>query len=153
MPRVKQTTHPARRPGIMDRLRRRPARTEAKVTTKHSTNPITGTHKTTRTTETHPQGLGHHGHGGRGPMASNRRTHHTHAAAPVHHQRRKPSMGDKVSGAMMKLQGSLTRKPGKKVCCLRPILIGNKMLMKYRLLARGECTAPTAEEAIATIRL
>jgi hypothetical protein len=118
MPRVKQTTHPARRPGIMDRLRRRPARTEAKVTTKHSTNPITGTHKTTRTTETHPQGLGHHGHGGRGPMASNRRTHHTHTAAPVHHQRRKPSMGDKVSGAMMKLQGSLTRKPGKKVCCL-----------------------------------
>lgn len=109
-----RTTTTARKPGIMDRLRKRPAHhNEAKVTTKRSKNPITGTQKTTQTTETHPDGLGHHGHAGRGPMASNTRTHHT--AAPVHHQRRKPSMGDKISGAMMKMKGSMTKKPGVKV--------------------------------------
>jgi hypothetical protein len=113
MARTAHTT--ARKPGIMERLRRRPARQDAEVTTKQSKNPITGTHTTTKTTKTHPNGIGHHGHGGRGPMASNRHTHHTTTATPVHHQRRKPSMGDKVAGAMKKLEGSLTRKPGKKV--------------------------------------
>lgn len=38
------------------------------------------------------------------------------AAQPVHHHHRKPSVGDKISGAMMKLRGSLTRRPGLKVC-------------------------------------
>lgn len=32
-----------------------------------------------------------------------------------HHQRRRPSIGDKVSGAMLRLKGSLTRRPGVKV--------------------------------------
>ncbi|KAK5171262.1 uncharacterized protein LTR77_004406 [Saxophila tyrrhenica] len=114
MPRTTHTTTTARKPGLMSRLRARPARRrEAKVTTKHSKNPITGTHKTTRTTETHPNGLGHHGHGGRGPMASSSRTHHTTTtAAPVHHQRRKPSMGDKLVGG---LKRTFARSPGKKV--------------------------------------
>ena len=102
-----------RKPGIMDRLRKRPApRQPAEVTTKHSKNPITGTHTTTKTTKTHPRGVGHHGHGGRGPMASTTHTHHTTAAAPVQHHRRKPGISDKVSGAIMKMKGSLTRKPG-----------------------------------------
>ena len=35
---------------------------------------------------------------------------------PVHRHRRKATMGDKVSGALMRLRGSLTRKPGLKVC-------------------------------------
>lgn len=58
-------------------------------------------------------------------MASTHHTHHTTTsgagrttgttAAPAHHHRRKPSVGDKVSGAMMKLKGSLTHKPGVKV--------------------------------------
>lgn len=37
--------------------------------------------------------------------------------APATHHRRKPSMGDKVSGALTKLKGSLTKKPGVKVSC------------------------------------
>ena len=36
-------------------------------------------------------------------------------AAPVHHHKRHATMGDKVSGMMMKLRGSLTRRPGLKV--------------------------------------
>merc|ERR1711881_607683 len=36
-----------------------------------------------------------------------------------HHNRRKASMGDKVSGAMMKLRGSLTRRPGLKAAGTR----------------------------------
>ncbi|KAF1982768.1 hypothetical protein K402DRAFT_307138, partial [Aulographum hederae CBS 113979] len=38
---------------------------------------------------------------------------------PVHHHRRRPSLGDKVSGAMMKLRGSLTRRPGLKAAGTR----------------------------------
>jgi hypothetical protein len=60
----------------------------------------TTTTTTTRTTRTH----GAHG------------VHGTHGrAAPVHHHKRHATMGDKVSGMMMKLRGSLTRRPGLKV--------------------------------------
>lgn len=38
---------------------------------------------------------------------------------PVHHQRRHASIGDKISGAMMKLRGSLTRRPGLKAAGTR----------------------------------
>lgn len=106
----------SREPGLMSRLRRRH---NAEVTTKESTNPITGTHTVTKKTKTHPQGLGHHGHAGRGPLAgegsttanANKRT----TLTTGHHHKRRPSVGDKVSGAMMKLKGSLTRRPGLKV--------------------------------------
>lgn len=110
-----------RKPGIMDRLRKRPPPRQqpAEVHTKRSKNPITGTQTTTQTTKTHPRGVGHHGHGGRGPMATDRRTHHTTTAAPVQHHRRKPGIGDKLSGGLMKMKGSLTRKPGLKVRYLR----------------------------------
>jgi len=65
---------------------------------------LTGRHThTTRTTRSHP-----HGH------------HHTHVvAAPVHHQKRKPTLSDKVSGALMKIKGSLTRRPGLKAAGTR----------------------------------
>lgn len=63
------------------------------------------------------------------PVTSRRskRTHHTSApvmtntttAAPVHHHQRKPSMGDKLSGAMLKLKGSLTHRPGQKAAGTR----------------------------------
>ena len=33
----------------------------------------------------------------------------------VHHQKRRASLGDKISGALLKLKGSLTRRPGTKV--------------------------------------
>ncbi|RPB28374.1 hypothetical protein L211DRAFT_777517 [Terfezia boudieri ATCC MYA-4762] len=34
---------------------------------------------------------------------------------PVHHHKRRPSIGDKISGAMLKLKGSLTNRTGRKV--------------------------------------
>ncbi|KAF2256332.1 hypothetical protein BU26DRAFT_472502 [Trematosphaeria pertusa] len=37
----------------------------------------------------------------------------------VHHQKRHATMGDKVSGALMKLRGSLTRRPGLKAAGTR----------------------------------
>ncbi|KAF1825095.1 uncharacterized protein K489DRAFT_306028, partial [Dissoconium aciculare CBS 342.82] len=42
--------------------------------------------------------------------------HHTTAAGAP---RRKVSMGDKLSGAMMKLRGSVTRRPGLKAAGTR----------------------------------
>jgi hypothetical protein len=65
--------------------------------TPHTTTTTTTTTKTTR----------HHGVG------------HGATAAPVHHHKRKPSMGDKVSGAMLKLKGSLTGRPGVKAAGTR----------------------------------
>ncbi|EPE34536.1 hypothetical protein GLAREA_10230 [Glarea lozoyensis ATCC 20868] len=56
------------------------------------------------------------------------RTHHTththtrttrSSAQPVVHHKRHASIGDKVSGAMMKLRGSLTRRPGLKAAGTR----------------------------------
>ncbi|KHN96957.1 uncharacterized protein MAM_05066 [Metarhizium album ARSEF 1941] len=37
----------------------------------------------------------------------------------VHHQKRKPTVRDKVSGALMKLRASLTRRPGLKAAGTR----------------------------------
>ncbi|PTB68045.1 hypothetical protein BBK36DRAFT_2870 [Trichoderma citrinoviride] len=37
----------------------------------------------------------------------------------VHHQQRKPTLKDKVSGAIMRLKGSLTRRPGVKAAGTR----------------------------------
>ncbi|KAF2235204.1 hypothetical protein EV356DRAFT_532208 [Viridothelium virens] len=47
--------------------------------------------------------------------------HHTTttARAPAHHHKRHATLGDKISGALMKLQGSLTRRPGKKAAGTR----------------------------------
>ncbi|ORY68781.1 uncharacterized protein BCR38DRAFT_406678 [Pseudomassariella vexata] len=33
----------------------------------------------------------------------------------VHHQKRKATIGDKISGAILKLKGTLTHRPGEKV--------------------------------------
>ncbi|KAJ5087159.1 hypothetical protein N7456_010775 [Penicillium angulare] len=46
------------------------------------------------------------------PHASHRTTKHHHVA---HHHKRKVTFGDKVSGAMLKMKGSLTGRPGVKV--------------------------------------
>jgi hypothetical protein len=53
-----------------------------------------------------------------------RRTYHTQpevtlAAAPVHHQGRRPSLSDKVTGAILKLKGSITNRPGQKAAGTR----------------------------------
>ncbi|KAK8139722.1 hypothetical protein PG984_000845 [Apiospora sp. TS-2023a] len=37
----------------------------------------------------------------------------------VHHQKRHATLGDKISGAMLKLKGSLTRRPGQKAAGTR----------------------------------
>ncbi|KAK0752518.1 hypothetical protein B0T18DRAFT_388442 [Schizothecium vesticola] len=39
--------------------------------------------------------------------------------APVHHQQRRPSIGDKISGALLKLKGTLTGRPGQKAAGTR----------------------------------
>lgn len=93
---------------------------------KHSTNPITGS--TTTTTTKKQTTHGHH-HNGTGTTSGTGRHHAAGTTTGRHHattgtagtstatrQHRKPSVGDKMSGAMMKLRGSLTGKPGLKVC-------------------------------------
>jgi hypothetical protein len=88
-PRTTRTTRSTARPSLKTRLlggRRTARRAPATTTT------TTTTTKTTRTTG------GHHA-----------------TAAPVQHHKRHATMGDKVSGALMKLRGSLTRRPGLKV--------------------------------------
>ena len=90
----------ARRPGMMSRLRARAGgRRAAPVTTTTTT--------TTTTRRSNGIGASHHTHGG------------LTGAGPVHHQRRRASIGDKVSGALMKLRGSLTRRPGLKAAGTR----------------------------------
>ncbi|KXT09791.1 hypothetical protein AC579_8873 [Pseudocercospora musae] len=116
MPRTRttKTTH-SKSGGLLSRLRNR---NQAKVSTTQSTNPLTGTTTTTQKTKTHPNGVGFRGHGGRGPLASNHESHYTSGPTHVHHKR-KPSVGDKISGAMTKLKGSITRRPGKKAAGTR----------------------------------
>ncbi|KJK84649.1 hypothetical protein H634G_00170 [Metarhizium anisopliae BRIP 53293] len=60
-------------------------------------------HHTTTTTTTRPPRRG---------LFSRRPRH-------AHHQKRKPTMKDKVSGAFTKLRGSLTRRPGLKAAGAR----------------------------------
>ena len=117
-----RTTTTTAKPTLMSRLRNREP---AKVTIKEKTNPITGTRTVTKKTETHPKGIGHHGHGGNGPLASSTTgrstagrstTGTTRTRAPATHHQRTPGVGDKVGGAMTKLKGTLTGKPGVKVC-------------------------------------
>lgn len=56
-----------------------------------------------------------HGHGHTTTTTTTRRRHHRPAAVvPAHHKRR-PSIGDKIAGALMRLKGSLTRRSGVKV--------------------------------------
>ncbi|KZL78880.1 hypothetical protein CI238_07056 [Colletotrichum incanum] len=96
------TTAAPRRTGLFSRRRAAPT-----TSRHHHTTTTRTTHTTARPAK-------------RGGLFSRRRgpVHTTHAA-PVHHQRRKPSMGDKISGAMLKLKGTLTRRPGQKAAGTR----------------------------------
>jgi hypothetical protein len=89
------------KPTLMTRLRGRNANSRTVKTT---------TKVEPRTTAAH-----HHQHtnttGTLSRWGRNRRT-----AEPVVHHRRHASIGDKISGAMLKLKGSLTHRPGVKVC-------------------------------------
>jgi hypothetical protein len=95
------TTHTTTtaRPTFMSRFRRRPA---------YATDGAAATTTTTRrdrragVRDSHNVGGMHYGtHGG--------------TTAPIHHHKRHVTIGDKISGAMMKLRGSLTNRPGVKV--------------------------------------
>lgn len=119
MARTRQTTT---KPSLLSRLAGKKSTT---TTTKQSHNPLTGKTKTTSTTHSHGGATTTHGpHATHGTHATHGHTHNhatrgTTAANPVagthHTQRRKVTMGDKLSGAMMKLSGTITRRPGKKV--------------------------------------
>lgn len=100
MARSKPVTEPrAGNPGFLSRLRqRKQPTTMGKVTREEKTNPLTGTHTETVKRKTKPGGYGD-----------------KHKPAPGGVQRRKPGIGDKVGGAMKKIEGGLENKPGKKV--------------------------------------
>lgn len=89
-PRTARATRTTARPSLKTRLMG-----GRKTRTKRTPGTTVTTTTTTRTTRTTG---GHHGH-----------------ATPVHHHKRHATMGDKVSGMMMKLKGSLTHRPGLKV--------------------------------------
>ncbi|KAF4990432.1 hypothetical protein FGRMN_8472 [Fusarium graminum] len=103
MPLTRTHRHSAPRRSIFS-TRRAPARSHRHTTT------------TTTTTTTRKPRRGMFGGAGAG---TSRRTHATTTAAPVHHHQRRPSMKDKVSGALLKLKGSLTRRPGVKAAGTR----------------------------------
>jgi len=65
-------------------------------------------------------------------------------------QHRKPSMGDKLSGGLMNLKGSLTGKPGVKVSYFSMLQTrGNLLTMQFRLLALAAHMAPMAKAHVA----
>jgi hypothetical protein len=75
-------------------------------------NAKTRTVKTTTTVEPRTAHVAHNTRTtGRSRWGRNRRD-------PIVHRKRHATIGDKISGAMMKLKGSLTRRPGVKVCSL-----------------------------------
>ncbi|KAI6784437.1 uncharacterized protein J7T54_006482 [Emericellopsis cladophorae] len=82
-----------RRRGLFSRRRR--AATPTTTSTRHRS----------RKTEVHHHHHHHHNHLGGG--------------APVSHHKRHPTMKDKISGAMLKLKGSLTHRPGQKAAGTR----------------------------------
>lgn len=93
------------KPTLMTRLRGRNANTRTVKTT----------------TTVHPAGHTHHSTAAHhSTVPATRRSRwggrSTRTAQPVVHHRRHASLGDKISGAMMKLKGSLTHRPGVKVC-------------------------------------
>ena len=97
-PRTTRTTRT--KPSLKTKLMGTPRTTRS--STRHTPGGTTTTTTTTKTTRTtHGAGAGA-GHG-------------THGATTAHHHKRHATMGDKVSGAMMKLKGSLTHRPGLKV--------------------------------------
>ncbi|CZS90306.1 uncharacterized protein RAG0_01432 [Rhynchosporium agropyri] len=98
------------KPTLLTRLRGRNAKSKTVKTTTTvepgATRPVRASRwgGNRRTAATHTTGHSH-------------ATHTTHA--PVVRQRRHATIGDKISGAMMKIKGSLTRRPGVKAAGTR----------------------------------
>jgi hypothetical protein len=87
------TANTTSRPTFMSRFHRRPAYAEGSSTTRRD-------HRAGVKDGHHAGGMHFGTHGG--------------TTAPVHYHKRHVTLGDKISGAMMKLRGSLTRRPGVK---------------------------------------
>lgn len=112
------------RPTLMQRLRGRHATraprtrrgaTKAPLITSKQGHPTSTSYATARTHDTHSRHAAPRG-GHAGPVARQRGFW---KRKPARVQQRKPSMGDKISGAMLKLRGSLTGRPGKKAAGTR----------------------------------
>jgi len=99
------------KPTLMTRLRGPHAKTRTVKTTTtvhpNGTHHTNGQHTTAGTTT-----------GRRSRWGSSNRTSNRTAVGTTHHHRR-VSFGDKVSGAMLKLRGSLTNRPGLKAAGTR----------------------------------
>lgn len=110
MPRAHRTTVSQTKPSLMARLtggRAGHIKTEQRTTT---------THPATTTT-------GHRHHATTGSTGVVRRSPRSHGIfstrEPVQHHKRKATIGDKVSGGLLKLKGSLTNRPGVKAAGTR----------------------------------
>jgi hypothetical protein len=78
---------------------------------------LRGRNANTRTVKTTTTVQPNHGHtAGHTTARRSRWGRSTRTAQPVVHHKRHASIGDKISGAMLKLKGSLTHRPGVKVC-------------------------------------
>ncbi|KAF8250776.1 hypothetical protein K440DRAFT_131350 [Wilcoxina mikolae CBS 423.85] len=101
---------------MMRRSHRRTARTTPVTTTTRTKKPslfsrLTRPRPATNTTTTR----------------RSRHNHHTTTAAPVapvtathhHHHQRRPSISDRISGALLKLKGTVTGRPGQKAAGTR----------------------------------
>lgn len=84
--------------------RHRPTTTTTRTSKPSLLTRLRGPNARTRTVKTKTPTTRHNGAYGR-----------TSATAPVHHHRRKVTLGDKVSGAMLRLKGALTHRPAVKV--------------------------------------
>jgi len=99
------------KPSLMSRLRG------------HSRNSHSRTVKTTTTTTVTPNHA--HGHHSAGTTTTGRRSRWGRSnrtagtTTGVHHHKRRVTFGDKISGAMLRLRGSLTGRPGVKAAGTR----------------------------------
>ncbi|RYP72873.1 hypothetical protein DL771_003911 [Monosporascus sp. 5C6A] len=89
----------------------------------HRSEPVYGT-KTTRTTKATPRSGGLFSrskpvHGTRMTATTTRGIGPAHHKAPIRHQKRHAGIGDKISGAILRLKGTITGRPGQKAAGTR----------------------------------
>ncbi|EAW15341.1 uncharacterized protein ACLA_060080 [Aspergillus clavatus NRRL 1] len=100
--------------------RRRPATTTTRTSKPSLMTRLKGPGARSRTVKTKTTTTRHGGaHTGTRHGAAYTGSRHHATTAPAHHHRRKVSLGDKVSGAMLKLKGSLTHRPAVKAAGTR----------------------------------
>ncbi|KAK6341341.1 hypothetical protein TWF696_008419 [Orbilia brochopaga] len=103
------TTYVRAKPSFFDRLTgRQRVRTTAHATSRPVVKP-----------KYNHRGGHRHRHGGRNAYAEPVYVTARAAPAPAHHYRRKPTLGDKISGIIMRIRGTLTGRPGLKAAGAR----------------------------------